>query len=116
MFKGGEDIMEKVISAIFDGIHVTPDETLHVPPNTRIKIVIDTEDRVEHNRDGTNQPLNLAEPADDNIDLSQQKTDVLLQLLESWVQEGDAEEQRETWEFLKQALDEDRFSDRRLFP
>ncbi len=36
-------------------------------------------------------------------------------LLRSW-QEGDAEEQRETWEFLRKALDEDRPSYRKLFP
>lgn len=30
--------------------------------------------------------------------------------------EGDEQEQRETWEFLRQALDEDRLSDRKLFP
>jgi hypothetical protein len=108
--------MEKVISAVFDGVHVTPDEALHVPPNTRIKIVIDTEESVALKGNGTNQRLNLAEQANDDIDLSRQNTEDLLQLLESWVQDGDAEAQRETWEFLKQALDEDRLSDRRLFP
>ncbi len=30
--------------------------------------------------------------------------------------DGDPDEQRETWEFLRQALDEDRLSDRKLFP
>jgi hypothetical protein len=108
--------MEKVISAVFDGIHIMPDEALHISPNTRIKIVIDTEDRVEHDGNGTNHLLNLTEPVDDALDLSQQKTEELLQLLDVWFQAGDAEEQRETWEFLKQALDEDRLSDRRLFP
>ena len=29
---------------------------------------------------------------------------------------GDEEEQRETWEYLKKALDEDRLSYRKLFP
>lgn len=33
-------------------------------------------------------------------------------LLQSWVSEGDGQEQRETWAFLRQALDEDRLSDR----
>ncbi len=108
--------MEKVISAVFDGVHVTLDKKLHVPPNTRVKIIIDAEDSVTHKGNGTNQLVTLTESADDNIDLSQQKTEELLQLLESWAQDGDAEEQRETWEFLKQALDEDRLSDRRLFP
>ena len=41
-----------------------------------------------------------------------------LTLLQSWnVEESsEREEQRETWEYLKKALDEDRLSDRKLFP
>jgi hypothetical protein len=72
--------------------------------------VIDTEDSIAHKGNGTNQLPNLAEQADDDIDLSQQNTKNLLQLLEPWVQEV-GEEQRETWEFFKQALDEDRLSE-----
>lgn len=37
-------------------------------------------------------------------------------LVESWVTEGDADEQRETGEYLVRFLDEDRLSDRKLFP
>jgi hypothetical protein len=37
-------------------------------------------------------------------------------LLQSWEDEGDAKEHLETWEFLHQALDADRISNRRLFP
>lgn len=40
----------------------------------------------------------------------------LASLLELWITEGDAEEQRSTGEFLVRALDEDRPSDRPLFP
>ena len=40
----------------------------------------------------------------------------LINLVESRRTEGDEQEQRETWEFLKAALDEDRLSDRKLFP
>jgi len=39
----------------------------------------------------------------------------LIQLLRSW-REGDENEQRNTWEYLKQALDADRPSERKLFP
>jgi hypothetical protein len=39
-----------------------------------------------------------------------------IELLRSWREEGDEAEQRETWEFLQQALDEDRLSNRPLFP
>lgn len=40
----------------------------------------------------------------------------LISLLQSWIDEGDAEEQKETGEYLIRALDEDRLSDRKLFP
>jgi hypothetical protein len=43
-------------------------------------------------------------------------TQAAIRLLESWRVEGDEQEQRDTWEFLKHALDEDRSSDRKLFP
>ena len=39
-----------------------------------------------------------------------------LDLLRSWREEGNEAEQRETWDFLQQALDEDRLSSRPLFP
>ena len=42
-------------------------------------------------------------------------TQALLDLLRSW-EEDDPEEQRETWEYLKVALDEDRLGPRKLFP
>jgi hypothetical protein len=37
-------------------------------------------------------------------------------LLQSWIQDGDAEEQRQTGDLLIQALDEDRPPGRKLFP
>ena len=42
--------------------------------------------------------------------------DRVIRLLQSWIDDGDEEEQRDTWEFLKKALDEDRPSYRKLFP
>jgi hypothetical protein len=46
------------------------------------------------------------------------KNQSAIDLLESWADATDEEvaEQRETWEFLKNAVDEDRLSDRKLFP
>jgi type II secretory pathway pseudopilin PulG len=46
----------------------------------------------------------------------EQRDQAVFQLLQSWVDEGDEEEQRETLAYLKQALDEDRSSARQLFP
>ncbi len=40
----------------------------------------------------------------------------LIELLESWLADPDAEDQSETLEPLMRALDEDRLSDRKLFP
>ena len=40
---------------------------------------------------------------------------MMLDLLDKWETEGDAQEQTETWEFLQQALDEDRLSSARSF-
>lgn len=46
----------------------------------------------------------------------QQGPESLRALIQSWMNEGDAEEQRETLEYLVHALDEDRLSNRKLFP
>jgi hypothetical protein len=40
----------------------------------------------------------------------------LARLLQSWVDEDDGEEQQETGDYLIQVLDEDRLSDRPLYP
>jgi len=44
------------------------------------------------------------------------RNQVVIELLRSWEEEGDEEEQTETWEYLRTALDEDRLSNRPLFP
>lgn len=45
----------------------------------------------------------------------QQQNQAAIELLKAW-REGDEEEQKDTWSYLKTALDEDRLSDRKLFP
>ena len=47
---------------------------------------------------------------------AQEKSTKLVSLLQSWIDEDDTQEQQETGEYLIQALDEDRLSDRKLFP
>lgn len=49
-----------------------------------------------------------------NLDTKQQNREQAIKLLRSW-REDDEQEQKETWEYLKVALDEDRLSDRKLF-
>jgi len=52
------------------------------------------------------------------IDAEQaRKNQVAIDLLDSWLDESEsASEHQQAWEFLKIALDEDRLSDRPLFP
>lgn len=46
----------------------------------------------------------------------QAKNQAAIELLKSWLENPEnVEEQKETWEYLKQVLDEDRLSDRKLF-
>ena len=46
-----------------------------------------------------------------------QKNQAAIDLLDSWLDDNeDASEHQQAWEFLKTALDEDRLSDRPLFP
>ena len=44
------------------------------------------------------------------------KQSSLVNLLDSWLDEDDAQEQQSTGEFLINALDQDRLSERKLFP
>ncbi len=65
-------------------------------------------------------PRTASQSESENKELPQsaaqsQKNRALIQLLRSW-REGDEQEQRNTWEYLQQALDEDRLSERKLFP
>jgi hypothetical protein len=52
-----------------------------------------------------------------NPDAEQNQKEQLINLLQTWIDEDDdAEEQTETGNYLVQALDDDRLSDRKLFP
>ncbi len=46
----------------------------------------------------------------------QERRQQAIALLQSWIDDGDEAEQKESWEYLVKALDEDRLSDRKLFP
>ncbi|MEG3847307.1 hypothetical protein QT971_10840 [Microcoleus sp. herbarium19] len=48
------------------------------------------------------------------VELARQKA--LSEMLRSWREDGDEQEQKETGDYLRQALDEDRLSNRELFP
>jgi hypothetical protein len=48
--------------------------------------------------------------------LSRQKQTAAVAMLQSWIDDEDGEEQQETGHYLINTLDEDRLSDRKLFP
>ncbi len=48
--------------------------------------------------------------------LQKQKQAEAVNLLQAWMEEEDVTEQQETGQYLIQALDEDRLSERQLFP
>jgi hypothetical protein len=50
-----------------------------------------------------------------SISTEQKRTEVV-NLLQSWIDEEDGSEQQETGQYLIHALDEDRITDRQLFP
>ena len=64
-------------------------------------------------------PSPVDEAEEERRRLQIEKNQAAIALLDSWLNEDDPDiirEQRETWEFLKQALDEDRPAYRKLFP
>jgi hypothetical protein len=48
--------------------------------------------------------------------LAKEKQAKLVNVLQNWIDDDDGEEQQETGQYLIHALDEDRLSDRKLFP
>jgi hypothetical protein len=61
-------------------------------------------------------PLNGVDSEAEERRLQIERNQAAIRLLRSWREEGDEQEQKETWEFIRRALDEDRLSDRKLFP
>ena len=64
--------------------------------------------------DITPQPNPIEEEAPESVS-AQERIQTTVRALRALL-EGDEEEQRETFTYLKQVLEEDRFSTRRLFP
>jgi hypothetical protein len=83
--------------------------TVHLPHNL--------EKRLQHEaeRQGISADTLTLQLLDQHLPANEAQG-TLTALLRSWVEEGDTREQRETGEYLVQTLDEDRLSERRLFP
>jgi predicted DNA-binding protein len=82
-----------------------------------LKLPLDLEERLQHEAERQGLPADtLTRQLLDQHLPSEDPRGELAELLQSWIEEGDAQEQKETGEYLIRALDEDRLSDRRLFP
>ena len=83
--------------------------TLHLPPELEQRLT------QEAQRQGRSLDECTLVLLDKSLPPQDRRTE-LITLLQMWIDEGDADEQRETGEYLIRALDEDRLSDRPLFP
>lgn len=83
--------------------------TLNLPPDLESRLQIEAE------RQGLPVAILTLKLLDQHLP-TQNSQEELVKLLQSWIVEGDAQEQKETGEYLVQSLDEDRLSDRSLFP
>lgn len=71
---------------------------------------------VTHKPELSKAPQQKTTPQTPEAERLIQQHKALSELTKQWIEEGDEQEQTETWEYLRQALDEDRLSNRPLFP
>jgi len=70
----------------------------------------------------SNEPLthvnDVSGVEEEALAVQREKNEAAIRLLRRWreTDASDEQEQRETWEYLRRVLDEDRLSDRKLFP
>ena len=77
----------------------------------------DLEERLQHEaeRQGLSAGILALRLLEQHLPARDQRA-VVVNLLQSWIEDGNDQEQTETGEFLVKALDEDRLSSRPLFP
>ena len=83
--------------------------TLQIPPELEDRLASEASRRGMSVTDYTLQILNNQVPP-------QNRRTAAVALLQSWIDDGDPKEQKETGDFLIRSLDEDRPSERKLFP
>ena len=83
----------------------------------QLKLPPDLERRLEQEagRQGMPPDQYTLRLLDEHLPATDRRGDAIA-LLQGWIENGDEAEQRETGEMLVRALDEDRLSDRKLFP
>jgi hypothetical protein len=82
--------------------------TLSLPPEIEQYLTQKAVEQGLSTEDYTLQLLTTVIPTEKNTKLAN--------LLQRWIDQGDAEEQQETGDYLIQALDADRLSDRPFYP
>ena len=82
-----------------------------------VRLTADLEDRLsrEAERQGVELEAYTLRVLEEHVPPSERSSRAAA-LLQSWIEEQDEEEQRGTGEYLIRALDDDRPSERRLFP
>ena len=83
--------------------------TLHLPPELEQRLT------QEAKRHGLALDVYTLQLLDKSLPPKDRRAE-LVTLLQSWIEEGNPEEQQETVEYLIRTLDEDRLADRQLFP
>jgi hypothetical protein len=105
-------INKHVLAKLILEIQQTPEEYL---PNL-LQIVRLFRESVTLNPTSSDTSEQNATPETLEANRLAQQHKALKELTRLWIEEGDEQEQTETWEYLRQALDEDRLSNRPLFP
>jgi len=83
--------------------------TLHLPPELEQRLT------QEAKRHGLALDVYTLQLLDKSLPPKDRRAE-LVTLLQSWIEEGNPEEQQETGEYLIRTLDEDRLADRQFFP
>lgn len=85
--------------------------TLTLAPELEFKL------KQEADRRGLPPEQYALEVLDEHVSQAErERREKAIALVQSWIDEGDEDEQKETWEYLVRVLDEDRPSARKLFP
>ena len=81
-----------------------------------LRLPSDLEERLQHEAERQGLPAETLtlRLLDQHLPSDDSRKEVV-ELLQSWIEDGDAQEQKETGESLIEALDQDRLSERRLF-